>query len=64
MRLTLLFIATLAGTALSGPLNSDVDVRAHLARGQVSINKGQESTRGISHRGGPHGPAMENNDSI
>lgn len=61
MRLTLIFIATLAGIALSGPLNSDVDVRAHLARGPVSINKGQESTRGISHRGGPRGSAMEDN---
>lgn len=64
MKLTLLFIATLAGTALSGPLNSDVDVRAHLARGLVNINKGQESTRGISHRGGPRGPVMEGNESL
>lgn len=64
MKFTLLFIASLAGTALAGPLNSDVDVRAHLARGPVSINNGQESTRGFSHRGGPRGPAPEDSESI
>lgn len=55
---------TLACTAFAGPLNSDVDVRAHLARGPVSINKGQESTRGFSQRGGPHGPALEDSSTL
>lgn len=64
MRFTLLFVATLAGTAFSGPLMSDVDVRAHLARGSVSINNGQESTRGFARRGGPRGPALEENPPI
>lgn len=64
MKLPLFFIASLAATALAGPLKSDVDVRAHLARGMVSINNGQESTRGFSHRGGPHGPALEDGESI
>lgn len=68
MKLTLLLFTTLAGTAIAGPLSSDADIRAHLARGSVSINNGQESTRGLSgrvgprgfsQRGGPHGPSLE-----
>lgn len=64
MKYIILCIAALAATALSGPLNSDVDVRAHLARGPISINTGEESTRGFSQRGGPHGPAQEDRATV
>ena len=64
MRLAFLFIATLAGTALAGPLYSDVDVRAHLAQGPVSINDGQEDTRGFSHRGSHQRPISEDSASV
>lgn len=63
MGFAFLFITTLVGTALAGPLYSDVDVRAHLARGLVIINEGQESTRGFSQRGGHHGPNSEESAS-
>ncbi|KAH8770042.1 hypothetical protein F5883DRAFT_552667 [Diaporthe sp. PMI_573] len=63
MGLAFLFFATLVGTALAGPLYSDVDVRAHLARGPVSITEEQESTRGFSQRGGPHGTTSEDSAS-
>lgn len=49
MKITLLPVLALAVTASAGPMFSEDDIRAHLARASAPINKGEKPTCNCPH---------------